>query len=66
MSLSHKELIDLEVSCHCSFVEVQTARFGVFFFETVPYSPRCVDLKILGGGFKYVFFHPDPWGNDPI
>jgi len=23
------------------------------------------DVK-LGGGFKYVYFHPNPWGNDPI
>ena len=20
----------------------------------------------LGGGFKYFFFQPNPWGNDPI
>ena len=24
------------------------------------------DHGVLGGGFKYYFFHPDPWGNDPI
>ena len=25
------------------------------------------DTLLLGGGFKYFFyFHPDPWGNDPI
>ena len=23
-------------------------------------------LLPVDGGFKYFFFHPDPWGNDPI
>ena len=21
---------------------------------------------MLGGGFKYFYFHPETWGNDPI
>ena len=21
---------------------------------------------LLGGGFKHFYFHPKPWGNDPI
>ena len=23
-------------------------------------------ISHLGGGFKYFYFHPDLWGNDPI
>ena len=23
-------------------------------------------IERLGGGFRYFYFHPEPWGNDPI
>ena len=29
-------------------------------------TTRYIYIYILGGGFKYFYFHPDPWGNDPI
>ena len=45
----------------CSFL------VGVYTSEEKLYTVLPIDDYNLGGGFKYfVYFHPDPWGNNPI
>jgi len=39
----------------------------MMFFEKVDVAKRFqVENIQLVGGFKYFYFHPEPWGNVPI
>ena len=47
-------------------LESQKSRTDAETVMDYHHSPSMVSNFELGGGFKYFFFHPGPWGNDPI
>ena len=48
----------------CSFSAMFS--FGGDWCKRMTWPPGCRRDHFLNGAFIYLFFHPDPWGNDPI
>jgi len=40
--------------------------FFAWVLSTFLLEQTSIQSHLLGGGLKYVYFYPDPWGDDPI